>query len=237
VSFPGTLAREVVDEFTPLGVLAFTTGRQAGSFGTSTDEAVGTVMRRWGALRAGLRPHATRLATSIQVHGPRVAVHQPGWEGWLRVDEVDGHMAPTPGTAMAISVADCVPVFIAHPSGATAVLHAGWRGTASRILEEALRIMGVARLAPPDLRLHLGPAICGRCYEVTPDVYARITGREVPRPTTVDLREVLAGQARASGIRNISTSQLCTRCDNTDLFSHRAGDAGRQLGVIVAPVP
>jgi copper oxidase (laccase) domain-containing protein len=36
-------------------------------------------------------------------------------------------------------------------------------------------------------------------------------------------------------VRDISISDVCTRCDNARFFSHRAGDAGRQLGVIVAP--
>jgi len=36
-------------------------------------------------------------------------------------------------------------------------------------------------------------------------------------------------------VRDISISDFCTRCDNDRFYSHRAGDAGRQLGVIVAP--
>ena len=37
-----------------------------------------------------------------------------------------------------------------------------------------------------------------------------------------------------AGVRDVSISPWCTRCDNDRFFSHRAGDAGRQLGVIVA---
>jgi hypothetical protein len=50
----------------------------------------------------------------------------------------------------------------------------------------------------------------------------------------VDLRGVLAAQARAAGVRDVRTSPHCTRCDNALYFSHRAGDPGRQLGVILA---
>jgi copper oxidase (laccase) domain-containing protein len=50
----------------------------------------------------------------------------------------------------------------------------------------------------------------------------------------VDLRALIADHARAAGVTRISVSALCTRCDNDRFFSHRAGDAGRQLGVIVA---
>ena len=45
---------------------------------------------------------------------------------------------------------------------------------------------------------------------------------------------MIAEHARAAGVRHIASSPLCTRCDNDRLFSHRAGDDGRQLGVIVA---
>jgi hypothetical protein len=38
------------------------------------------------------------------------------------------------------------------------------------------------------------------------------------------------------GVRRISQSEHCTRCDNALFYSHRAGDAGRQVGVLIAPV-
>jgi copper oxidase (laccase) domain-containing protein len=48
------------------------------------------------------------------------------------------------------------------------------------------------------------------------------------------LRAVIADQARACGVTHITTSASCTRCDNDRFFSHRAGDVGRQLGVMIA---
>ena len=135
---------------------------------------------------------------------------------------------------MAVTVADCVPVFLAHPSGAIALLHSGWRGTVGRILERGIAVLEAHGARASELHLHLGPAICGRCYEVSPDVYGQLTGRRVERPTPVDLRAVLADHGRAAGVRHVSVSPACTRCDNDRFFSHRAGDAGRQLGVMVA---
>jgi hypothetical protein len=131
-------------------------------------------------------------------------------------------------------VADCVPVFIAHPGGATALLHSGWRGTVARIVERGVEALAQRGVPASELHVHLGPAICGNCYEVSPEVFGQLTGRAVERPTTVDLRAVIADHARAAGVRHLSISPLCTRCDNDRLFSHRAGDPGRQLGVIVA---
>jgi hypothetical protein len=126
-----SLAAEVVDDFTPYGVRAFTTGRAAGSFSTAGSEPVGDVTARWDALRAVLRTGGPRFATARQVHGTNVVVHGTGWEGWLRGDEADGHASVERGTGMAVSIADCVPVFVVHPSGAGAPRRGGSSSTAS----------------------------------------------------------------------------------------------------------
>jgi len=111
---------------------------------------------------------------------------------------------------------------------------AGWRGTAAAITAHAIARFTAVGLAAGDLLLHCGPAICGRCYEVSPDVYGQLTGRHVESPTTVDLRALITDQARGLGVRHLSVSPMCTRCNNDLYFSHRAGDVGRQLGIIVA---
>jgi YfiH family protein len=223
-------AAEVVDAFRDLGVTAFTTGRAAGSYGTQSDEPVREVLARWSSLRSRLA--AARLATAAQVHGDAILEHDRSWTGWLRGDAADGHLAPTAGTAMAVTVADCVPVFIAHPSGAAAILHSGWRGTAAGITERAVRRLDVLGHRPGELRVHLGPAICGRCYEVSPDVARALTGRDPGRGVAVDLRDLIARRVRELGVLRITTSPYCTRCDNDRFFSHRAGDVGRQVGVL-----
>ena len=226
---------EVVDDFTSFGVHAFTTTRQAGSFSTQSDEPVGVVMARWTGVRETAAARGVkRLATVAQVHGAQVLVHSPGWEGWLRGPQADGHVAAERGTAVVIAIADCVPVFLAHPSGAIALLHSGWRGTAARIVEQGIATLAQRGFPASELRMHLGPAICGKCYEVSADVYRQVTGESVSRPRPVDLRAVIAGHARAAGVSHMTSSALCTRCDNDRFFSHRAGDAGRQISVAFA---
>ena len=225
---------EVVPGLEEFGIRAFTTTRATGSFGLQTDEPVGVVMGRWSALRRELRPSGRRFATASQVHGATVLEHRPGWEGWLRAEDADGHVAMERGTAIAVTIADCVPVFVAHPSGAIAILHSGWRGTAARIVERGIDALIAHGLRAADLRLHCGPAICGKCYEVSADVYAQLTGRNPGSPTTIDLRALIAEHAARKGLAHITTSSSCTRCNNDRFYSHRAGDAGRQLGVIIA---
>ena len=226
------LQAEVVESFRELGVTAFTTGRAAGSFGTQSDEPVREVMARWASLRAELG--TARLATAAQVHGDRILEHDASWSGWLRGDAADGHLARRRGTAMAVTIADCVPVFVAHPSGTAAILHSGWRGTAAGITERAVQRLRSLDCAPADLRVHLGPAICGKCYEVSADVARQLIGRDPGRSVAVDLRRIIEARLRELGVTAVSVSPYCTRCDNDRFYSHRAGDLGRQLGVVLA---
>src|SRR5258708_10160068 len=179
---------EAVESFRALGVEAFTTGRAAGNFSTASDEPASAVMARWSALREAVGGDRGRLATAKQVHGAAILVHSGAWRGWLRGPDADGHIAPARGTALAVSGAGSVPVFLAHPHGLTALLHSGWRGTAAHITELAIREFLTLGLAASDLHLHCGPAICGKCYEVSPVVYERLTGRRMDVPSTIDIR-------------------------------------------------
>ena len=160
--------REKVDAFAAIGVEAFTTTRAAGDYGLGDGEPPAGALARWVALQAELAAVAPRLASARQVHGAKVLEHGGGAPGWTRHDGADGHLAFVRGVALVVTVADCVPVFVAHPSGAVALLHAGWRGTASRILGAGIARMADRGLDPADLKVHFGPAICGRCYQVGP---------------------------------------------------------------------
>lgn len=224
--------REAVPGFESLGVTAFTTTREAGSFNLGSSEPAAAVFARWWGLLEALAPVATRLACAHQVHADRVLSHSGAWAGWLRAPEADGHFSLSPGTALAVSLADCVPVFLAHPSGAVSVLHSGWKGTVARIVRRGIACFEQHGMPVRELHVHLGPAICGRCYVVGPDVVRRLTGESAESPRPVDLRALIAADARAAGVRHVSTTEWCTRCDNERFFSHRAGDSGRQVGVI-----
>ncbi|MHB1313604.1 MAG: polyphenol oxidase family protein [Gemmatimonadaceae bacterium] len=221
--------RERVPSFAVLGLAAFTTTREAGSYGFTDDAPVQQVTDRWFDL---MRATGGRLASAYQVHGARVITHQPGWDGWLRTDAADGHAAAHRDTALVVTIADCVPVFIGHPRGAAVLLHAGWRGVHASIMLAGIQALAAMGHQAKDLVVHLGPAICGKCYEVGPDVYAQLMRRTVTAPATVDLRALLADQARLAGVKQLDVSPLCTRCNNDRFFSHRAGDSGRQVAVI-----
>jgi copper oxidase (laccase) domain-containing protein len=97
---------------------------------------------------------------------------------------------------------------------------------------------GLRAVAPRErwgrLRMHLGPAICGACYEVGPEVFEAVGLAAPLGPTPIDLRGVLAGRALRLGVSPalLTISEHCTRCTNSGLFSHRGGDRGRQVGYL-----
>lgn len=152
------------------------------------------------------------------------------------VDDCDGHVTDRRGVLLAVTTADCVPVFVVDPGRrAVAMLHGGWRGVAEAILERGLEIMGSSFGSDPeDLHVHLGPAICGDCYEVGPEVFEAL-GRPSPAgPTPIDLRAVLAERAVRAGVAGgrVTISGHCTLCTGSGLFSHRGGDPHRQVGYL-----
>jgi YfiH family protein len=226
---------EEIAGWTAFGVLAFTSGRKHGDFRLSGTTAADDGAA-WQDLLAALAATADRLVVARQVHGRDILVHaSTAWRGFRIVETgADGHFTTERGTAMAVTVADCVPVFIAHPSGAVAVLHSGWRSTAAGIAASAVDVFREKGLAARDLKVHLGPAICEWCYRVGADVLEVLTGARSAEGC-VDLRGILVRQFREAGVRTITVSELCTRCDNDRFFSHRAGDSGRQVGIIVVP--
>jgi YfiH family protein len=226
---------ELVEPLAEIGVRAFTTTRTTADFRIADEGPDPQSTAVWHGLLAALGPTVQRLVSSRQVHGDQVHWHEAPPLGWQRIAQGDGHVSGAAGTALAVSVADCIPIFVAHPAGVVGVLHAGWRGVAAQILGRAVRQLEGQGLAAADLYVHCGPAISGRAYEVGPPVYEALTGWETARPRCVDLRALVAEQARSLGVRRLSMSSSCTVEDNARFFSHRRGDSGRQVAVVVVP--
>jgi len=176
------------------------------------------------------------VAHARQVHGNRVLVHPGPADGLVIGADADGHATNVPGVFAAVTVADCVPVFLVDPVGRTvALLHAGWRGTMAGILEAGVSLLVEEfRARPQDLLIHLGPAICEACYEVGPEVHAALGLPEPPVPMPMDLRGVLSERAAGMGIltAHVTRSTFCTRCGASPFYAHRGGAFQRQVGFL-----
>jgi len=190
---------------------------------------------RWRALleTTGFRS----IAHAPQSHGTRVVVHDdlpPGMH--VESAPADGHVTSTAGVLLAVTVADCVPVYLVDvEQGVVALLHAGWRGIARGILKEGVETLRAGfGMEPRHLEMHLGPAVCGSCYEVGPEVFAALGLPTPSGPAPMDVRAALVARARALGLREsrITVSEECTRCGSAGLFSHRGGRPERQAALL-----
>lgn len=178
-----------------------------------------------------------------QVHGRAVRELEPHASAEaVRAEEGDALVARSSGQAVAVRVADCVPLLLADPrSGAVAAVHAGWRGVEARIAEAAIARLG----ADPGIVLAaIGPHIRLGHFEVGPEVADRLEAvahgvacadRTGDKPH-VDLSAILRAQLRALGVTQIDDVGGCTFADRARFFSFRRDGAasGRQVGVIVA---
>jgi hypothetical protein len=205
--------------------------------GFAGEAPIGAVLPRWHALVAACG-HATGIVAARQVHGPEVRWHgQDAGPGLRLLDGCDGHATNVPGLLLAVTVADCVPVYLADPvRRVVGLVHAGWRGTAAGILERGLELLIGHGARPEDVAVHAGVGICGACYEVGPEVLAHF---RVPAEGKghLDLRAELARRARAAGVRDVSGSPWCAAHDDQLFFSHRAsgGPGGRMVAYLGLP--
>lgn len=225
------------------GLVAGITLRSSGrggpdDFGLTTGGSAWQIAERYARLAEALG--FPSVAVARQVHGAElIEPSEVPTRGLWIPGEADGFVGVAPDRLFVVTVADCVPVYLVEPdSRAFALVHAGWRGAAAGILGRALdRLVAHAGGRAAALRMHLGPAICGDCYEVGPEV-PRAFGRK-PAPstagrTTFDLRDELVERALARGVEpgGITRSALCTRCDGDRLHSHRG--AGERAGRMAA---
>ncbi len=199
------------------------------------DPAAVEANRRRLARATGLGPD--RLVWAEQVHGTVVstvdgprAAPEPG---------TDGLVTGAAGLALAVLVADCVPVLLADPAaGVVAAVHAGRVGAAAGIVPRSVEALVAAGATPGGTDALLGPAVCGKCYEVPAEVRAEVEARLPGSATTtrrgtpgLDLRAGIARQLAALGVARIVADPRCT-AEDPELFSYRRdGVTGRQAGV------
>jgi YfiH family protein len=230
---------ELTEWHRDLGLLAgIAPGGGRIDFGLGGDGPAGQALASWLGL-LGSTVGFDSAVVARQVHGSAIAVYRNEVpDGLLIRDGVDGHVTDTPGLLLAVTVADCVPVFLAHPpTGRIGLLHAGWRGIVAGVLEAGIQALtGNTVAAANDVVMHCGIAICGSCYEVGPEVITAVTGRPAERPEPLDLRAVLIERATTLGVHRITTSPFCTAHD-AGFASYRAQHsvAGRMAAFLGRP--
>lgn len=171
------------------------------------------------------------MASLKQIHSSAVLVGQnPGCAG-------DGDALVTNAVDLPVSIrtADCFPILLADPeTRAVAAIHAGWRGTAARIVQAALaRMKAEFGTDSRNIRAAIGPGIGKCCYEVGEEV-ARQFG--MTGAGKLDLAVENANQLIEAGVEanHIESVGGCTFCNAAKFFSWRRDreQAGRMISFI-----
>ncbi len=175
-----------------------------------------------------------------QIHGRTIHRVTTGPEPVVEVGPGDGLVTSAPGVGLLVWTADCVPILLAA-EGVVAAVHSGWRGCAADIVGAAIdRLTGNHRANVEDIRVALGPSVCGSCYEVGSEVPGALRSFDLDESRWlngrhVDLRGFLTARLKALGVptENIEIVGGCT-VESSDLASFRRDGeaAGRQWSMV-----
>ncbi len=167
------------------------------------------------------------LATLRQTHSD-ICVCVTGGAG--RLGTGDAIITDVPGVRVGVRTADCVPILLVDQQRrAVAAIHAGWRGTAAAISPKAVRELQARFGADPaGMLAAIGPAIGPCCYEVGPEVGARLgewfpERKDLAGRARIDLAEANRRQLVSAGVpeAQIHTAGLCTFCCAGEFHSWR----------------
>jgi YfiH family protein len=142
----------------------------------------------------------------------------------------DALWSDEPGLPLLALAADCVPIAVLRMEGepALAVIHAGWRGLSSGIVQSAVGALGGETAAI------VGPSIGPCCYEVGPEVSERFDA-DLTGGRHLDLWTAAERALLDAGVGSVERLDLCTRCNHERFFSHRySGPRHGAQGVIGA---
>ncbi|WP_371131047.1 polyphenol oxidase family protein [Arthrobacter sp. SDTb3-6] len=215
---------------------------------------VGDDPARVAANRAALDARLAELAGAAgglhlqymdQVHGREVAVVEAPASAAVAGQLPAGPTADgmvSRAASLAVMVADCVPVVFAGTGAGGAplvgVAHAGRPGVEKGVV--AATVAGLRAAGAGSLQAWIGPAVCGRCYEVPAPMRAAVSAVEPAAYSTtswgtpaLDLPAAVAARLGRLGVpaRQVGACTL----EHGTLFSHRRavrdGEAeGRFIG-------
>ena len=179
---------------------------------------------------------AEKIVMLEQVHGDEILVVDSFPEDNLpSYGEADGLVTGLPGLALVIRTADCVPVFIYDSANQVlGAVHSGWKGTMLDVAGKCIEKMRKQFSSDPfDMKVFILPSIGPEMYEVNDDVAQHFPGDTlaVEGRLFVDLWGSIEKSCAKAGVpeENIFNTGICNRTNYNDFFSHRYGDAGRNL--------
>ena len=209
------------------------------NLGSRVADDAARVARNRATLAAALDVEPDRMLFLHQVHGAEV-IHASS----AVTDEpmADAWVSTTPGLALAVLAADCVPVLLADPAaGVIGAAHVGRPGMVAGTVSALVTRM--RELGAHAIDAVVGPAVCGRCYEVPQamhdEVVAQVPAAHAVSQTGTAALDIASGVLSQLAGLDVPAQQVlgCTR-ESADLYSYRRdGVTGRHAGVIVLRDP
>jgi YfiH family protein len=214
-------------------------------FNRGEDEKI--IIERREKVAQAFSVEVQRLVCVRQVHSDRVIwvdekVFSSGIDYVIAQENADGLVTALPDVLLATSHADCVPILLADPEHrVVAVIHAGWKGTASAIVINALELMKKhVNTCLSRCTAAIGPSASGCCYQVGEELepHFKLVLKRVGLgfSTRLDLPEINQKLLFSAGLRAsaVDKATICTICGDEPFFSHRRqGEAaGRMLSLI-----
>ena len=178
---------------------------------------------------------SNRIVSARQVHSLRVIAaadaRRAAAQAPAGLIEADGLVSDQTTDALLVTVADCLPIYLASSRGALAIVHSGWRGTG--IVLEALRMLQASYDAPASsVTAVIGPGIGACCYHVDESRaelfrsrYGTNAVRQAGGRPHLDLRRVNEDLLSGAGVAEVSSLDLCTSC-TPQLWSSRRDGGG-----------
>ena len=215
------------------------------SFTRGDDEAA--VRENYRRIAAALGTDAKQFVCSDQTHTTnvrRVTKADAGKGVVIPKDytDVDGLITNEPGIVLSTFYADCVPLYFVDPvHRAIGLSHSGWRGTVNKMGQVTIEAMKREfESRTEDLYCAIGPSICQDCYEISRDVAEEfmkafpkhvndILIQKSEEKFQLDLWKANEIVMLESGIlpEHLAVTNICTCCNPTELFSHRASKGKR----------
>lgn len=173
------------------------------------------------------------LISPVQTHSTNIAVAQTGQNDYPDTDAI---ILSNKKQAVFLNFADCTPVILFDPkNNIAAIAHAGWRGTAGKIVPITVKKMEKDfNSNPENIIAAIGPAIGVCCYQIGEDVYNKLAKtienknhcfKRTNEKIFADLKKINYQQLLDCGVKNIDLCDYCTSCSNELFFSYRKENA------------
>lgn len=205
------------------------------------------VLENYRRIASVMHTSIDRIVCSDQTHTTNVLQVDASYGGCgitkaRPYSDMDGLITNETGVMLATFYADCVPLYFVDPvHKAIGLSHSGWKGTVGRMGAKTLKAMQDAYgTEAKDVYAAVAPSICQSCYEISEDVAIHFS-KEFSDWKDSILEEKGGGKFQLdlwktnelilleAGIRkeHLAVTNICTCCNPTLLFSHRASKGQR----------